>query len=357
MKKQDILFTALAATVATVALPALPAQAETLLAQMKRPVSTEAPVEAETKAVEATESEAVEAGEAPAEVSDETTAAPEATEAAENTDAPSPSGVMAAPVPTEKPSDAKVAGPAFSMPNVKLPFALSLMYRPETATLGGTGFTGSGQVATPTQFTYPTVIGAGWSGTAEIGIPFITLGARTTQYGSFGTFGTHDASNIAASQPYYWPESSWTTYVRAFGLRAGYLSEQFNAATKHPGAVGSFVGGIDSGFSLFGLAGVDYHLLAGWGVSGQNVDNLQTSHVPVDADASVYVNIGPVNLRAGYVARATFTGDPGSFLTIVTNPNSIVESALNGDTTTLDTVNVTRLGTYTGPYFGVGFTF
>ncbi|MNX37224.1 hypothetical protein D3C86_675300 [compost metagenome] len=347
MSKQKALRTAIVAAAAAVALPAVPAQAETLLAQMKTPVATEAsPAE---------KAPASDAPATPTSLEVPSVAVPGAgtTPLAQEATA----SVIAAPVPTEKPSDAKVAGPAFSMPNLKLPFSLSLSYRPETATLGGTGFTGSGSLSTPTQFSYPTANGAGWSGTAELGIPLITLGARTTGYGSLGNYGAYDASSMAASLPYYWPESAWSTYVRALGLRFGYLSEQFNTATGHAGAVGSLVGGLDSGFSLFGLLGVDYHALAGWGVSGQNVGSLTTSHVPVEADASVYANLGPVNVRMGYVARATFTGDPGSFMTIVTNPASIAEAAVNGDTTTRDTVNATRLGTYMGPYFGAGFSF
>jgi hypothetical protein len=270
---------------------------------------------------------------------------------------PASASVIAAPTPAATPSAAPVAGPSFSIPNVKLPFALSLSYRPETATLGGTGFAGTGTLSAPTQFSYPTANGAGWSGTAEIGLPLITLGARTTSYGSLGTYGTYDASSIAAAHPYYWPEGAWSAYARALGLRFGYMNEQFNTATGHQGSVGSFVGGLDSGFSLFGLLGVDYHAFAGWGVSGQNVGSLTTSHVPLEGDASVYVNLGPVNLRMGYVARATFTGDPGSFMTILTNPSSLVDAAVNGDTTARDTVNATRLGTYMGPYFGAGFSF
>lgn len=384
MSKQNAVYTAIAAAVAAVAIPAVPAQAETLMAQMKAPVAAEAPAVAspaekapvlEAPAPEAPAPEAPgAAAETPALLEGAPVAAPgaaaeplavEATPsviaapaAPANPLAPdASSSVLAAPVPTEKPSDAKVAGPGFSMPNIKLPFALSLSYRPETATLGGTGFTGSGAFDAPTQFSYPTANGAGWSGTAEIGIPFISLGARTTAYGSLGNYGAYEASSVAASKPYYWPESAWSTYVRALGLRFGYLSEQFNSATGHSGAVGSLVGGLDSGFSLFGLVGVDYHALAGWGVSGQNVGSLTTSHVPVEADASVYANLGPVNVRMGYVARATFTGDPASFMTIITNPGSIATAAASGDTKTRDTVNATRLGTYMGPYFGAGFNF
>ena len=374
MSKQKAVYTAIAAAVTAVVAPSLPAQAETLVAQMKVTPAAETPVAApaaETPAAAPAEAPAPAALEAPA--ASETSADVSATEApvadplenpvaepglAADPIAPAASdSVLTAPVLTEKPSDAKVDGPAFSMPNLKLPFALSLSYRPETATLGGTGFTGSGTPAVPTQFSYPTTQGMGWSGTAEIGIPFITLGARTTSYGALGNYGTYDNSSIAASQPYYWPEGAFSAYVKALGLRFGYLSEQFNAATNHAGAVGSFVGGLDSGFSLFGLIGVDYHVLGGWGVSGQNVGDLKTSHVPVEGDASVYVNLGPVNLRAGYVARATFTGDPASFLTVFTNPAAIATEAANGNTTTMDTVNATRLGTYMGPYFGAGFNF
>jgi hypothetical protein len=359
LKKQNAVYTAIAAAVAAAALPAMPAQAETLVAQMKVQPATEAPAEAP-------------ATEAPAEVTAETLPAlvpglvadPLAPASGSMLAAPASGSLIAAPAsssiiaaPAASASAIPVAGPAFSIPSIKLPFSLALSYRPETATLAGTGFAGSGSLSTPTQFTYPAANGAGFSGTAEIGLPLITLGARTTSYGSLGNYGAYDASSVAASLPYYWPEGAWSTYVRALGLRFGYLSEQFNAATGHQGAIGSWVGGLDSGFSLFGLIGVDYHALAGWGVSGQNVGNLTTSHVPVEGDASVYVNLGPVNLRMGYVARATFTGDPASFMTIITNPGSIVASAANGDTTTRDTVNATRLGTYMGPYFGAGFNF
>lgn len=371
LSKQKAVYTAIAAAVTAVVAPAMSAQAETLVAQMKVTPAAETPVAApaaETPVAAPAEApapaaapQAAPAAEVPADVSaTETPVAAPVSEPGLAADPLAPAAsdsVLTTPVVTEKPSDAKVAGPGFSMPNLKLPFSLSLSYRPETATLAGTGFTGSGTPAVPTQFSYPTANGMGWSGTAEIGIPFITLGARTTSYGALGNYGTYDNSSIAASQPYYWPEGAFSAYVKALGLRFGYLSEQFNASTGHQGAVGSLVGGLDSGFSLFGLIGVDYHVLGGWGVSGQNVGDLKTSHVPVEGDASVYVNLGPVNLRAGYVARATFTGDPASFLTVFTNPAAIATEAANGNTTTMDTVNATRLGTYMGPYFGAGFNF
>jgi hypothetical protein len=357
LKKQNAVYAAIAAAMATATLPAMPAQAETLVAQMKVQPATEAPAEVPaTEAPEVLETLPVSVPEIAADplapASGSMLAAPAS---GSMIAAPASSSIIAAPAASA--SATPVAGPAFSMPSIKLPFSLSLSYRPETATLAGTGFAGSGPLSAPTQFNYPAANGAGFSGTAEIGLPLITLGARTTSYGSLGNFGAYDASSIAANQPYYWPEGAWSTYVRALGLRFGYLSEQFNAATGHQGAIGSWVGGLDSGFSLFGLIGVDYHALAGWGVSGQNVGSLTTSHVPVEGDASVYVNLGPVNLRMGYVARATFTGDPGSFMTILTNPASLVEAAANGDTTKRDTVNATRLGTYMGPYFGAGFSF
>lgn len=361
MSKQNAVSTAIAAAVTALSLPMMPAMAQAV-AEQEAPVAVEAPAPAADPAPVAApiSSETLPVVPAPALVEDPLLAPASGSMLA----APASPSMIALPAspsliaaPAATASATPVAGPAFSLPNIKLPFSLSLSYRPETATTGGTGFAGSGALATPTQFSYPAANGAGWSGTAEIGIPFITLGARTTSYGGLGNYGAYDASSVAASLPYYWPEGAWSTYVRALGLRFGYMNEQFNAATGHQGAVGSWVGGLDSGFSLFGLIGVDYHALAGWGVSGQNVGNLATSHVPVEGDASVYVNLGPVNVRAGYVARATFTGDPASFMTIITNPASIVAAAAGGDTTTRDTVNATRLGTYMGPYFGAGFTF
>ncbi len=343
LSKQNALCKALVASVAALTIPVMPA-----MAQMKTPAKAPAPAPVAEPAPASTE--APEIPPAAAEVaapllepaSGSLIAAPAS---ASIFAAPASPSVIAAP---EASASVPVAGPGFSLPSVKLPFALTLSYRPETAALGGKGFA-PGVATVPTQFDFPAANGAGWSGTAEIGLPFITLGGRTTSYGSIGNF---DASSVAAGLPYYWPEGAWSTYIRAFGFRLGYLNEQFNRNIGKDGAIGSLVGGIDSGFNILGLLGVDYHALAGWGVHGQTVEGTTTSHIPTEAEASVYANIGPVNLRLGYVARASFTGDPSTFLTVITSPMSLAT-----DEGKRDTVNATRLGTYMGPFFGAGFTF
>jgi hypothetical protein len=334
LSKQNALCKALVASVAALTIPVMPA-----MAQMKTPAKAPAPAPVAEPAPAS--SEAPEILPAAAEV-----AAP-LLEPASGSFIAAPASPSLIVAPTASAST-PVAGPGFSLPSVKLPFSLSLSYRPETAAMGGTGFA-PGVATAPTQFDFPAANGAGWSGTAEIGLPFITLGGRTTSYGSIGNF---DASSVAAGLPYYWPEGAWSTYVRAFGLRFGYLNEQFNRNIGKDGAIGSLVGGIDSGFNILGVLGVDYHALAGWGVHGQTVDGTTTNHIPTEAEASVYANIGPVNLRLGYVARASFTGDPSTFLTVLTNPLSLATD--EGKRTT---VNATRLGTYMGPFFGAGFTF
>lgn len=257
------------------------------------------------------------------------------------------------------PSAVPVAGPSFSMPNMKLPFPLQLSYRPETGSMGGTGFAAS-SIGAPAQYNQPAQQTQAWAGTAEVGLGLLSVAGRFTNYGTPGmidpaTFAANSTNApSSASVPYYWPESAWSTYVRMFGLRFGYLNEQFNRGINNGNAdaIGSLMGGLDSGFNILGLVGVDYHALLGWGVHGQTVAGTTTSHVPAEAEASLYVNLGPVNLRTGYVARASFTGDPSTFLAIMTNPMSLAT-----DTEKRNTVNQTRLGTYMGPFFGAGFTF
>ncbi|MNR87083.1 hypothetical protein D3C72_179450 [compost metagenome] len=271
--------------------------------------------------------------------------------------APASPSVIAAPIPSASASTTPVAGPAFSLPSVKLPFALMLSVRPETATLGGTGFA-PGLASAPAQYNQPSQQTSAWAGTAEVGLGLLSVGGRLSNYGGFDK--SLDPSLFAASAnppnsvqlPYYWPEAAWSTYVRAFGFRFGYLNEQFNRGVGQDGAIGSLVGGLDSGFNILGVLGVDYHALAGWGIHGQTVPGTTTSHIPTEAEASVYVNVGPLNLRAGYVTRATFTGDPSTFLAVITNPMSLAS-----DEQKRQTVNETRLGTYSGPFFGAGFTF
>lgn len=350
MSTQKAVGTFLAAAVAAFTLPMAPASAE--------PLSAEAPVSAE--ALAAPEASAFQ-DEAAASV-EPLLAAPAASGSisAEPLDAglvaPASPSVIAAPAASA--SAKPLAGPAFSLPSVKLPFALSLSLRPETGNLGGTGFA-PGALDAPAQFNFPAQQTQAFVGTAEAGLGLVSIAGRVSNYGGFSK--TLDPALFAASSdhapsstqlPYYWPESSWSTYVRAFGLRFGYLSEQFNRGIGEDGAIGSLVGGLDSGFNLLGLIGVDYHALAGWGIHGQRVLGTTTTHVPTEAEASVYVNLGPVNLRAGYVARATFTGDPSTFFAIVTDPMSLAS-----DQEKRQTVNKTRFGTYSGPFFGAGFTF
>lgn len=383
MSKQKAVCTALAAAVTALSLPLAPAWAETLPVEPSAPAvaplseTSAPPAAAETPAAIPAASETLAApADAPAAAAAETPAVsgaegiPSALEAplapasgsvlaapasGSVIAAPASSSVIAAPVAT--PSATPVAGPSFSLPSVKLPFALTLGVRPETATLGGTGFA-PGIASAPAQFNQPSLQTSAWAGTAEIGLGLLSLGGRLSNYGGFEK--ALDPSLFAASAnvpsstqiPYYWPEAAWSTYVRAFGLRFGYLNEQFNRGVGQDGAIGSLVGGLDSGFNVLGILGVDYHALAGWGIHGQTVPGTTTSHIPTEAEASVYVNIGPVNLRAGYVARATFTGDPSTFFAILTNPMSLAT-----DEQKRQTVNETRLGTYSGPFFGASFTF
>lgn len=380
MSKQSSLRTALAATVAALSLPMLPAMAETTTpepsapaleapaapAEAAAPALLEEPVVTEDAAsVQPSRSDEL-LGEgvlAPASgsiqavpVGGSELAAPASPSVQA---APASGSVIAAPVPAPVASSSvtPVAGPSFSFPSVKLPFALTLSVRPETATLGGTGFA-PGIASAPAQYNQPSQQTSAWAGTAEVGLGLLSLGGRMSNYGGFDK--SLDPSLFAASAnvpgstqlPYYWPEAAWSTYVRAFGFRFGYLSEQFNRGLGDGGSIGSLVGGLDSGFNILGVLGVDYHALAGWGIHGQTVPGTTTSHIPTEAEASVYVNLGPVNLRAGYVARATFTGDPSTFFAILTNPMSLAT-----DEQKRQTVNQTRLGTYSGPFFGAGFTF
>ena len=365
MSKQIAVCTAIAAAVTALSLPTMPAMAEPLPAETPAPAATEALEAPDTPATPAV-LEAPAAAEVLATPASESVLAAPASDPAITTPAsgsilaaPASPSVIAAPTPTPSASASvtPVAGPAFSLPSVKLPFALSLSVRPETATLGGTGFA-PGIASAPAQYNQPSQQTSAWAGTAEVGLGLLSVGGRLSNYGGFDK--SLDPSLFAASAnppnsvqlPYYWPESAWSTYVRAFGFRFGYLNEQFNRGLGQDGAIGSLVGGIDSGFNILGVLGVDYHALAGWGIHGQTVPGTTTSHIPTEAEASVYVNVGPLNLRAGYVTRATFTGDPSTFLAVVTNPMSLAS-----DEQKRQTVNETRLGTYSGPFFGAGFTF
>ncbi|GEM_PF-1955596 len=375
MSKQKAVFAFAAAALTALSLPLMPANAEPVSAESAEPaVAAPAPVADSAPVVtpvagnlEVLPVEASPAAADPASAS--LLAAPAsasllaAPASASLLAAPASPSVIAAPVAQATASATPAAGPSFSMPNVKLPFPLTLSYRPETGTMGGTGFAPgvpliAGAPAAPAQFNLASQTAQGWSGTAEVGLPIITLGARMTGYGSVGSFdpsiSAADSSNAPAADqlPYYWPESAWSTYVKVFGLRFGYLNEQFNRNIGEGGAIGSYIGGLDSGFNILGLVGVDYHLLAGWGVNGQTVAGTTTAHIPTELDASVYANLGPINLRAGYVARETFTGDPSTFLAIVTDPMSLANDAGKRDT-----VNATRMGSYMGPYFGAGFSF
>lgn len=388
MSKQKAVCTALAAAVTALSLPLAPAMAETLPVEPSAPAvaspapSPAAPAAAPTGDPVAAEAPAVPGSEgtpaaletpaatdgsqatSPVQAEEALSGAPAAPASGSILAAPASGSVIAAPAsssviaaPVATPSATPVAGPSFSLPSVKLPFALTLGVRPETATLGGTGFA-PGIASAPAQYNQPALQTSAWAGTAEIGLGLLTLGGRLSNYGGFEK--ALDPSLFAASAnvpssaqiPYYWPEAAWSTYVRAFGLRFGYLSEQFNRGVGQDGAIGSLVGGLDSGFNVLGVLGVDYHALAGWGIHGQTVPGTTTSHIPTEAEASVYVNVGPVNLRAGYVVRATFTGDPSTFFAILTNPMSLAT-----DEQKRQTVNETRLGTYTGPFFGASFTF
>lgn len=350
MSTQKAIGTFLAAAVAALTLPMAPASAESLPAEA--PVSAEAPAAPETPASQ---------DEIESPVGD-LLAAPAASDSVvtEPLDAglvaPASSSVIAAPAASA--SATPVTGPSFSLPSVKLPFALTLSLRPETGTLGGTGFA-PGTLDAPAQFNLPAQQTQAFVGTAEAGLGFLSIAGRVSNYGGFNKMldpalfaASNDHAPTSAELPYYWPESAWSTYVRAFGLRFGYLNEQFNRGIGQGGAIGSLVGGLDSGFNLLGLIGVDYHALAGWGIHGQTVPGTTTTHIPTEAEASVYVNLGPVNLRAGYVARATFTGDPSTFFAIITNPVSLAS-----DQEKRQTVNETRFGTYSGPFLGAGFTF
>ncbi len=232
---------------------------------------------------------------------------------------------------------------AVTAPEDKTPMDLTIGLEYEFGSATSGGFAANAQ-SVPTAITNATSALNAWSGLAEIGLGAFDLGAKYTNY--MGVLPLTVGNPAGGFLPFYWPQETWSAYGRMGALRLGYLNEFFGRGIGSDGAIGSVILGLDGGFPLVvDMLDMDYSLTGGWGVIGQG-----PGHIPAEAKVSLSVVLGPVNLSGGYVGRASFTGEPGTFLTALTNPAQLS----TGDAAT---VNQTRLGTYQGPFVGVSMGF
>lgn len=220
-------------------------------------------------------------------------------------------------------------------------FSVGLEYELGSATSGGVSGDANG---VPTQIPGGSAGINAWSVITEVGLGAFDVGARYTSYLAVSPLTVTNPAGGAL--PFFWPQEAWSAYGRLGALRLGYLNEFFGRGIGSDGAIGSVILGVDGGFPLLvNMLDVDWSLTGGWGVVGQG-----PGHIPAEAKLGLNMVLGPLNLTGGYVGRATFTGDPGTFFTAMTNPASLT-------TGSAATANQTRIGTYQGPFVGVSFGF
>lgn len=223
------------------------------------------------------------------------------------------------------------------------PFKLSIGLEYEFGRASSGGFAANAQ-SVPTQITNATEAVNAWSGVAEVGLGAFDVGAKYTQYTGVGPLTL--VNPAGGFLPFYWPQEAWSAYARLGALRLGYLNEYFGRGIGSNGTIGSVILGLDGGIPILPeMLDLDWSLTGGWGVLGQG-----PGHIPAEAKLALKLGLGPLKLTGGYVGRASFTGAPGAFFTALTNPSQLS----SGEAAT---VNQTRLGTYQGPYVGVGIAF
>jgi hypothetical protein len=212
-------------------------------------------------------------------------------------------------------------------------------------TAGTTGFAPNG-AGVPTQFNAPNAGLNAWSAKAEVLFGAFDLGAAYTNYMGVAALTAPNPNTAGAPLPFYWPQETWTAYGRLGAVRLGYLNEFFGRGIGANGAIGSVVLGFDSGIPLMpDMLDLDWSVTGGWGVIGEG-----PGHIPASARAGLSLKLAPLEVTLGYLGQATFTGDPATFFTAMTNPAQLGAGAAG-------TVNQTRLGTFQGPFLGANVTF
>ena len=266
------------------------------------------------------------------------------------------------PVPTS-PATASVASMIDPIQWLRdLPFDLALHGGPEgfgRGSIQGTGFasqaTGIANVSLPTLIRSEAIPASGWWGSFETRLGMLAAGAR-----GFSLSIEPGQSSIPTSSTYTpaFPARQWDCYARLGALSVGMRQESYEGAGALSGDFQSLFGGLNGNLlNLFDTVGLDYDLLAGWGIQKPTAVPAAVAHIPAEGQLDLSIRLPWFVIHTGMRVGVVANVEPTMAWNLIMNPTALVPSEASAALASATTLNTTSWSLYAGPYARVGFEF